>query len=72
MKCGLQAVGPVAVTSLLLGSGLADTTSVEQQANPNKPKDPAAQEVYNHAAIEVCNPHSKYGESVNQQPPIPS
>jgi hypothetical protein len=50
-----QAVGPVAVTSLLLGSGLADTTNVVEQANPNKPKDPQAQQVLNEAALQVLH-----------------
>ncbi|KAK9809119.1 hypothetical protein WJX72_009585 [[Myrmecia] bisecta] len=48
------AVGPVAVTSLLLGSGLKDTINVPVQADPNNPADPQAQEVYNHAAIQVA------------------
>ena len=49
-----QAVGPVAVTSLLLGSGLKDTISSDVQADPNNPTDPAAQMEYNMAAIQVC------------------
>lgn len=48
-----QGVGPVAVTSLLLGSGLQDTVDVPIQTNPNKPANPAAQQVYNVAAIQV-------------------
>ena len=49
-----QAVGPVAVTSLLLGSGLKDTITSAVQADPNNPSDPAAQMEYNMAAIQVC------------------
>lgn len=52
----MQAVGPVAVTSLLLGSGLKDLISSDVQAEPNNPKDPAAQMEYNMAAIQVCCP----------------
>jgi sulfate transporter 4 len=50
------AVGPVAVTSLLLGSGLPSTLppGVLPQADPNKPDDPAAQAIYNQAAIQVA------------------
>lgn len=50
---GMQAVGPVAVTSLLLGSGLKDTISSDVQADPNNPADPEAQMEYNMAAIQV-------------------
>lgn len=46
-------MGPVAVTSLILGSGLPGVVDVPQQADPNKPDDPAAQLVFNKAAIEV-------------------
>ena len=49
----IQAVGPVAVTSLLLGQGLPDTINAPVQANPNKPANPQAQMEYNHAAIQV-------------------
>ncbi len=49
-----QAVGPVAVTSLLLGSGLKDTITSPVQADPNNPANPAAQMEYNMAAIQVC------------------
>ncbi|DBA70951.1 TPA: hypothetical protein ACH3X2_011394 [Trebouxia sp. C0005] len=48
------AVGPVAVTSLLLGSGLKDTITSAVQADPNNPTDPAAQMEYNMAAIQVA------------------
>ena len=52
----LQAVGPVAVTSLLLGQGLGNTIDAPIQANPNKPADQQAQDEYNHAAIQVLLP----------------
>ena len=48
MHMHTQAVGPVAVTSLLLGSGLKDLISSEVQSE--------AQMEYNMAAIQVC-PH---------------
>eukprot|EP00884_Botryococcus_braunii_P008427 jgi/Botrbrau1/17586/Bobra.0166s0028.1 len=48
------AVGPVAVTSLLLGSGLEDTVDVPIQTNPNNPANPQAQQEYNEAAIQVA------------------
>ena len=50
-----QAVGPVAVTSLLLGSGLPGIIDEPVQDNPNDPKDRHAQDVYNHAAIQVLH-----------------
>ena len=56
---GMQAVGPVAVTSLLLGNGLSDTIDGPIQANPNQPVNQKAQDEYNHAAIEVNKPHSQ-------------
>lgn len=43
----------MAVTSLLLGSGLKDTISSDVQADPNNPADPEAQIEYNMAAIQV-------------------
>lgn len=51
---GSQAVGPVAVTSLLLGNGLQNAISGPVQANPNAPVNQKAQDEYNHAAIQVC------------------
>ena len=50
----MQAVGPVAVTSLLLGNGLGDTIAGPIQANPNAPVNQKAQDEYNHAAIQAC------------------
>jgi hypothetical protein len=46
-------VGPVAVTSLLLGTGLKDVVDAPIQADPNAPTDPEAQTEYNQAAIQV-------------------
>ncbi|KAL3138605.1 hypothetical protein ABBQ32_006371 [Trebouxia sp. C0010 RCD-2024] len=48
------AVGPVAVTSLLLGTGLKDLISSEVQSDPNNPANPQAQMEYNMAAIQVA------------------
>lgn len=47
----MQAVGPVAVTSTLLGNGLSDF--IGSNENPNDPADPELQEQYNHAAVQV-------------------
>lgn len=48
-----QAVGPVAVTSLLLGDGLPRVVRLPEQINPNNPSDPAVQMRYNHTAIQA-------------------
>lgn len=48
------AVGPVAVTSLLLGNGLGDTIDAPIQANPNNPVNQLAQDEYNHSAVQVA------------------
>lgn len=45
----------MAVTSLLLGSGLKDLISADVQPDPNNPVDPEAQMEYNMAAIQVAN-----------------
>ena len=45
------AVGPVAVTSILLGNGLSDF--IGSNDDPNNPSDPELQIVYNHAAVQV-------------------
>lgn len=56
----MQAVGPVAVTSLLLGSGIPNIIDVPIQDNPNNPRNQHAQDVYNHTAIQVMHkPHQK-------------
>lgn len=47
------AVGPVAVTSLLLGTSLHDLFG-HTNANPNKPTDPVLQEEINRAAIQIA------------------
>ncbi len=49
--CFVQAVGPVAVTSTLLGNGLSDF--IGSNEDPNDPADPELQERYNHAAVQV-------------------
>lgn len=48
------AVGPVAVTSMLLASGLADLFDGNVNDDPNNPTDPALQTEYNKAAIQVA------------------
>ena len=47
-----QVVGPVAVTSILLGNGLSDFMPSEE--DPNNPVDAQVQENYNHAAIQIA------------------
>ena len=61
----LQAVGPVAVTSLLLGTGLKNVVGKEVaiQADPNNPTSPADQAIYNQAAVQV-GPFDKLHGSV--------
>lgn len=50
----LQAVGPVALVSLLLSEGLSKAVpGAELNTNPNSPADPDVQAVYNRAAIQV-------------------
>ena len=50
----MQAVGPVALVSLLLSEGLTKAIpGAEVNANPNRPSDPQVQLQYNHAAIQV-------------------
>uniref|UniRef100_A0A1D2AAL6 STAS domain-containing protein n=1 Tax=Auxenochlorella protothecoides TaxID=3075 RepID=A0A1D2AAL6_AUXPR len=51
------AVGPVAITSVLLGSGLPDIMDglgVPVNDHPNHPADPDAQALYNQAAVQVA------------------
>lgn len=50
------AVGPVAVTSLLLGTGLKNVVGKEVaiQADPNNPTSAKDQDIYNHAAVQVA------------------
>ena len=50
----MQAVGPVAVTSTLLGNGLSDMFGGNVNTNPNQPTDPDLQNTYNHAAVQVA------------------
>lgn len=55
-QSALQAVGPVALVSLLLNDGLTKAIpGAELNANPNRPAEPQVQLQYNHAAIQVCN-----------------
>ena len=49
-----QAVGPVAVTSLLLGEGLPKVVGLPEQEDPNNPEEPDIQAVYNRTAIQAC------------------
>lgn len=49
----LQAVGPVSITSMLLGSGLRRIFDGRINADPNHPDDPQLQAEYNQAAIQV-------------------
>lgn len=53
------AVGPVAVTSLIIGSALPaivarDSPGFRFEADPNRPANPAGQDAYNRAAIQVA------------------
>ena len=50
-------VGPVAVTSLLLGNGLADLYG--SNSSPNHPKNEQLQATVNEAAIEVTTQNTK-------------
>lgn len=53
LRC-LQAVGPVAITSLILSNGLVDLIpGAEDNDDPNMPYNPEAQYSYNSAAIQV-------------------
>lgn len=50
----LQALGPVALVSLLLNDGLVKAIpGSDINENPNRPVDPDMQQVYNRAAIQV-------------------
>lgn len=51
---GPQAVGPVALISLLLSDSLGKIVpGAEENSNPNNPANPSAQQAYNKAAIQV-------------------
>jgi len=52
--CGQLAVGPVAVTSLLLGSGLQNLFNGQVNSSPNSPADPCLQDQYNRAAVQIA------------------
>lgn len=50
----MQALGPVALVSLLLNDGLTKAIpGSDINDNPNQPKDPALQAAFNHAAIQA-------------------
>lgn len=49
----VQAVGPVAVTSLILGSNIKDIIDAPIQDNPNTPHNQYAQNQYNEACTQV-------------------
>ena len=51
--CTLQAVGPVAVTSLILGSNIKDVIDAPIQTQPNNPHNAVAQQEYNTACTQV-------------------
>ena len=59
--CSKQAVGPVALVSLLLSDSLGEMVagSVEN-TNPNRPANPEAQQAYNEAAIQVTYHHKRF------------
>ena len=49
-----QAVGPVAITSLLLSNGVGGLVpAADVNIDPNNPVDPAAQHLYNTVCIQV-------------------
>lgn len=49
-----QALGPVALVSLLLNDGLVKAIpGSDINENPNQPVDAHLQQIYNHAAIQV-------------------
>ena len=52
------AVGPVAVTSMLLGTGLTNMfgDAIKNNGSPNNPVDPALQKQYDEAAVQVRRP----------------
>ncbi len=50
----MQALGPVALVSLLLNDGLVKAIpGCDINENPNQPVDAHLQQIYNHAAIQV-------------------
>lgn len=54
---GVQAVGPVVITSLLLMNGVSSLVpAADVNLDPNHPVDPLAQAAYNTAAIQVRFP----------------
>lgn len=53
LSCVSQAVGPVAVTSLILGSNIKDVIDAPIQSQPNTPHNAYAQQEYNTACTQV-------------------
>ena len=50
----MQAIGPVAITSLLLMNGVGGLVpAADVNVDPNNPADPAAQRLYNDVALQV-------------------
>ena len=50
-----QAVGPVALVSLLLSDSLGRIVpGADDNENPNRPSNPKAQQAYNEAAVQVA------------------
>lgn len=66
----VQAVGPVALVSLLLSNGLTKVIpAAEVNTNPNHPANPHVQMQYNHAAVQVgCRPCSALFPSISVCP----
>ena len=53
---GVQALGPVALVSLLLNTGLIKAVpGSDINENPNLPEDPELQERFNRAAVQVTS-----------------
>jgi hypothetical protein len=56
-----QALGPVALVSLLLNDGLVKAIpGCDINENPNQPVDANLQQIYNHAAIQAHTFHSTF------------
>ena len=65
----MQALGPVALVSLLLNTGLIKAVpGSDINENPNLPEDPELQERYNRAAVQA-SPHCSHALHVERQRP---
>ena len=63
----MQAVGPVALVSLLLNDGLTKAMpGSDVNENPNQPQDPAMQAAYNKAAVQVLVDRPQTGVSKSE------